>query len=326
MVETENKFNGLYYVFDYDIEEEYAIERISLCDFVESNGNNISEDICVPTKFTTSFLCTYAYLSNKFNDENNNTFREYLKQSPHLLRMLENACSEDNVRKTKIDFENIERFLKNESCQNSVALYYFCRFANKKLPSPIGDVYKNIPLLKQEDETFNYLKNNIKYQKGNNLIIDAENILGMKVYQNIVKIQTPMDLFLVTLNILYQLKWAIRFCKICGFPFLVSKRKKTIYCSYNKNSCKVVARREKERKRYTNERNRLYRNIKGKFEYRESGFEDDPWKELKKQFFKVYDNDDNKKNKNLVSWLKKVDSLFFVHKNEPFKLPDINSI
>lgn len=322
MSETENEFNGLYYVFDYDVEEEYAIERILPCDFVESNGNNISEEMCVPAKFTTLFLCTYNLLSYKFNGTINKTLWRYLKKSPHLVSMLKNACNDENIKKTKIDFENIEKFLKNEDCQNLKGLYYFAKFANKKLPSPIGDVYKDIPLLKQEDETFNYLKNNIKYQKGNDLIIDADNILGTKVYQNIVKINTPMDLFLVTLNILYQLNWTIRFCKICGFPFLVSKNKKTIYCSYNKNACKIVARLEKERNRYTNERNRLYRNIKGKFEYRKTGIEHDPWEKLKEQFYECYKN--NKKNENVVSWLKNINSLFFAHKNELFKLPDID--
>ncbi len=324
---NETEFKGLYYVFEYDIDAGYMIEYVSPCNLVESNGNYIYEDTCIAANFTTLFLCSYGYLSKKFNNIDTKIFDKNLKQSPQLLIMLKDSCKESNIKRTKIDFENIEKFLKNTDCHNLSALNYFCRFANKKIPSAIEDVYRDIPLLKSDNKAFNYLKDNIKYQKSNDLIVEAENRLGTQSFQRIYKILDPMDLFLVTLDILYQLNWTIKFCKNCGLPFLVTKRKKTLYCSYNNNSCKIEGRKEKERNRYiNNERNRLYRNINGKFSYRAihcRGHEDE-WESLHSIFLNtIYDN---KKNKNIIIWLRNIDSLFNLHKTELFELPDINSI
>lgn len=324
---NENEFKGLYYVFEYDIEDGYVVEYVSPCELVELNGNYIYGDTCNTFKFTDLFLCSYIYLNNVFNNTDNNKFSMYLKRCPQLLTMLKNSCNNENINTTKIDFENIEKFLKNPKCHNTSALEYFCGFANKKIPSSIADVHKNVSIsnFKNNDIklSYDYLKNNISYQKSDDLIIDAENRFGLQSFQKIYKILTPLDLFLVTLNILYQFNKTIKICKNCGLPFLVTKKRNITYCSYNGDICKIEGRRERERNRYKNEKNRLYRNIKGKFDHRIKD-NNDEWNKMKFEFFSLFDENEN--NPNLIEWLTQIDNLFTEHKKVLFELPDINSI
>lgn len=325
---NENEFKGLYYVFEYDIEDGYIVEYISPCELVESNGNYIYADTCNSVNFTDLFLCSYVYLSNVFNNTNNDKFSMCLKRCPQLLSLLKNSCNEENINTTKLDFENIKKFLKNSKCHNLSGLEYFCGFANKKIPSSIEDIHKSIFISKFKNDniklSYDYLKNNVVYQKNDDLIIEAENRFGLQSFQKIYKILTPLDLFLVTLNILYQLNQTIKVCKNCGLPFLVTQKRNISYCSYNGDACRIEGRRERERNRYKNEKDRLYRNIKGKFEYRKSGFETDKWSDLKFEFFSLFEKNEN--NPNLIKWLTQIDNLFAVHKNDLFELPDINSI
>lgn len=201
---------------------------------------------------------------------------------------------------------------------------------NVKMPEYESDLLNDIPISlyasQDKNRWFKYLKENVTPIKEKHEPIIAGGNVGLDNVNIVYKINSLLDLWLASLYILFNLNGTIKICRNCGKPFILYNQKNIIYCSYNGNKCREEGRRARERERYKNEKDRLYRNIKNKLDYRiNMDFEYySRWELIKKDFFKLfYINEDNP---NFIKWLTQIDNLFRVNKNKPFELPEIDSI
>lgn len=328
-----SEFNGLYYVFEYDFDASTLFKKreyISLCDIVTVNGNRILSDTYLPNEFGSYFLSSYTYLATKFGDVDLN-YREILH--PLIQKLLDNACNEDNLEKTKIDYENIKTFLQDKNLYNQISLDYLCRFMNRTMPVREYDILNDLTFFANSNKklysSYNHLKKNIKTYNKEMITIEADSIFedafNNKISQIIYKIQTPMDLFLVTLYILYGISGIMKICQNCKLPFILYKtdNKHRVYCYRNNELCKKEGRKTKERERYKGTQNRLFKNISGKFEYRKTYY-DEEWKNVYYDFLAMYyELKKQKTDDEVFEWLKSVDNKLKEFMETPFQISDI---
>lgn len=317
------------YIFEYSFDVGIKTEGLKI-----SDGKYIESDTYVARNFISYFLFSYYRVGKYLNCEPyKNPFQSpyhNFGEDPVLKLMLKSALSEDNRERTKTYFDNISPLLKNRECHNEKALKCLCEFMNVKMPEYESDLLNDIPISlyasQDKNRWFKYLKENVTPIKEKHEPIIAGGNVGLDNVNIVYKINSLLDLWLASLYILFNLNGTIKICRNCGKPFILYNQKNIIYCSYNGNKCREEGRRARERERYKNEKDRLYRNIKNKLDYRiNMDFEYySRWELIKKDFFKLfYINEDNP---NFIKWLTQIDNLFRVNKNKPFELPEIDSI
>lgn len=324
------------YIFEYSFDVGVKTESLRVVegDYIETEGY-------LARHFIDYFLFSYYRVGKHLKSEPYKSPFQNPKDSfgkdPVLKQMLKNALCEGNIARTKIYFDNIGILLKNKECHNEQALKCLCEFMNVKMPEYESDLLNDIPMKlyanQDNNDWFNYLKNNVKPIKEKHMPIIAGGNVGFDNINMVYKINSLLDLWLASLYILFNLRGTIKICKTCGKPFILYNQKNIIYCNYNGDICRQEGRKAKERERYHNERNRLYKNIYTKFRYRAEYYYDidsptkNIWNELLFGFCNMYveykDNgiDDDK----IIEWLKTVDTEYKKHKNVVFELPVIEN-
>lgn len=319
------------YIFEYSFDVGVKTEALKI-----SDGKYIESDTYVARGFISYFLFSYYRIGKHLSVEPyENPFQKpYDKfgEDPVLKLMLKNALNEDNRKRTKIYFDNISLLLKNKECHNEKALKCLCEFMNVKMPEYESGLLNDIPISlyanQDKNQWFNYLKKNVTPIKKKHEPIIAGGNIGFDNVNMVYKINSLLDLWLASLYVLFNLNGTIKICRNCGKPFILYNQKNISYCSYNGDKCRKEGRKAKERERYRNERNRLYKNIYTKLKYRETHYKKsftNSWNSLYLSFSDKYSNykkngiDDNK----IIEWLKAVDVQYKKHKTEVFELPDI---
>lgn len=175
------------------------------------------------------------------------------------------------------------------------------------------------------------------YIKPQPIKISAEPILetepGGYYYILIYKIRSLTELLLLSLDILYRGKCAVKVCKHCGLPFIPEKNITKEYCPYFGDTC------EKEGKKRTDENlnQKLYRKLSNSIYDKIERYRDYPEKNVsnldnldeKWDSFREGFREASKKNKKdfdeytFLSWLQEVKNKLDNCNRQPFELPKL---
>ena len=323
------------YIFEYSFDVKVKTESLII-----SNDKYIDSDTYTARHFMDYFLFSYNHVGKYLNCEPfTNPFQEPYNNfcpNPILNKMLKNALCADTIERTKIYFENITLLLKNKECHNEKALKCLCEFMSVKMPECESDLINDIPieLYANQDNNhwFKYLKENTKPIQRKHEPIIAEGNVGFDNVNIVYKINSLADLWLASLYILFNLNGTIKICRNCGKPFILYNQKNRVYCSDNRSNCVQEGRKARERERYNNERNKLYKNINMKLRYKANNITDtdsfiNEWEQLLFDFSDMYAEFKEKKisDDRIIKWLKDIDTQYKKHKNAAFKLPDIEN-
>lgn len=357
-------FNGVYYILEQNTKTDETLEYMLPCDEVSECRNVIHIENIEGIDFPNHFLTCYYKLASKFNKiriDIDKDLNDVFKAGRSLLPFYNHIVSEAYIKDTKKYFDYIEMFVN-----------YICDFKNKKefirsldwlsyhtkinIPTSvyhfstkgIFDDINNAPL--QFDSGFERFKSDVlKYDAAKNpkeYIWEIDDVydddINFSIKSNlpsynilVYKIDNAMELFLLSLELLYESKHIMKSCEFCKLPFIPMKRTDEKYCHYFDNDCKIEARKQKECDRYKQKNISLYKIIYQKFTYRQEQCEDEKkryqgvdWLKLRGDFVDIYQNNKKMNKDILIEWLDSVNDMLDKHAKEgkPFVLPELDII
>ncbi len=353
-------FNGVYYILEQNTKTNEILEYMLPCDKVSECRNVIHIEDIKGIDFPNHFLTCYCKLASKFNKIRiNKDLTEPFKAGRSLSPLYNHIVSEAYIKDTKKYFDYIEMFVN-----------HLCNFKKKKefirsldwlsyhtkidIPTSvyhfstegIFDNIDNAPL--QFDSGFETFKFDIlkydavKESKEYIWEIDDEyyDDINFSIKSNlpsynilVYKIDNAMELFLLSLELLYESKHIMKTCEFCKLPFVPMNRTDEKYCDYFE--CKKEARKQKESERYKQKNISLYKIIYQRFTYRieqcqgkTKRFQGVDWLKLRGDFADIYQNNKKMNKDILIEWLDSVNDMMNKNAKEgkPFVLPELDII